>query len=69
MDFGMIALDYWTEVLRCPVCASTGVAHLSQKFGEMVVETVPQDFDAVSSQYGETFYCKACNRPASTSLK
>ena len=31
MDFVMTALDYWTEVLRCPVCASTGIARLSQK--------------------------------------
>ena len=63
----MTVSDHWTEVLRCPNCALTGVAVLSQPNGSdnVLVETLPAGFKAVTSKYGDTFYCVACGRPAS----
>ena len=39
----MTVSDHWTEVLRCPNCALTGVAVLSQPNGSdsVLVETLP----------------------------
>ena len=67
---GMGALEKWTELLRCPNCAVTGTADLAQE-GRGIVKTVrlPAGFKAVPSEYGDTFYCKACNLPARTTLK
>jgi hypothetical protein len=68
----MNALDKWTETLRCPNCALTGVALLSQPKGpsfEITVDHLPAGFEVVTSQYGDTFYCKACNRAARESVK
>jgi hypothetical protein len=64
----MAVLDQWTEILRCRNCALTGVASLSHK-EIMVIEMLPVGFKAVSSQYGDTFYCESCNRAAGTSLE
>ena len=63
----MTVSEHWTEVLRCPDCALTSVAVLSQPKGSdtVFVETLPSGFKAVTSKYGDTFYCEACNRPAS----
>jgi hypothetical protein len=63
----MTVSDHWTEILRCPNCALTGVAVLSQPNGgdSVLVETLPAGFKAVTSKYGDTFYCVACDRPAS----
>jgi hypothetical protein len=63
----MTVSDHWTEVLRCPNCALTGVAVLSQPDGSdsVLVETLPVGFKAVTSKYGDTFYCVACDCPAS----
>ena len=63
----MTVSDHWTEILRCPDCALTGVAILSQPKGSetVLIETLPAGFRAVSTKYGDTFYCEACNRPAS----
>jgi hypothetical protein len=63
-------LEKWTEVLRCPYCAVTGVADLVQR-GSGIVQTLrlPAGFKAVATEYGDTFYCKACNRLAKTTLK
>jgi len=64
--------DQWTEVLRFPDCGLAGVAVLSQaKAGgfAIVVENLPSGFKTVSSQYGDTFFCKSCNRAASASMK
>jgi hypothetical protein len=62
--------DHWTEVLRCPNCALTGVAVLSLPNGSDSVrlETLPAGFRAVTSKYGDTFYCVTCDRPASEVL-
>jgi hypothetical protein len=63
----MVALEHWTEVLRCPNCGLTGVANLSQPkqvAAAIVIDNMPEGFRAVSSQYGDTFFCVGCNRPA-----
>ena len=63
-------LDNWTEVLRCMHCAQTGVANLSQDAnGIIVIHSLPAGFRAVTSEYGDTFFCDACDRPATTRLK
>jgi hypothetical protein len=48
-----------------------GVASLSQSKdnGALVIDSLPAGFKVVSSQYGDTFYCKACNRLASARIK
>ncbi|WP_371422594.1 hypothetical protein [Tardiphaga sp.] len=62
--------DQWTEILRCRICALTGVASLSLNGNDAVyIKILPSGFKAVSSQYGDTFYCEGCNRTAGTSLK
>jgi hypothetical protein len=68
----MAALDHWTEVLRCPFCALTGVASLSQGATDdliIAVDGLPSGFKAVSSEYGDTFFCEVCDRAATTSIK
>jgi hypothetical protein len=67
-----MALDHWTEVLRCSFCALTGVASLSQGASDglaIVVDDLPSGFKAVSSEYGDTFFCAVCDRAATTTLK
>lgn len=67
---GMIVSDRWTEILRCSSCAVTGVASLSQEStGSILINELPAGFKAVSTEYGDTFFCEACSRPAGTSLK
>jgi hypothetical protein len=68
----MAPLDHWMEVLRCPFCALTGVASLSQWATDdiaIVVDDLPSGFKAVSSEHGETFFCTVCNRAATTVTK
>jgi hypothetical protein len=59
----------WTELLTCPNCGHSGSAYLSQPEGrayDMSVEAVPAGFKVVRSSYGETFFCRACDRRAVT---
>jgi hypothetical protein len=65
----MTVSDQWTEILRCRSCALTGVASLSQNGNDAIIKMLPAGFRAASSEYGDTFYCEGCNRPAGTSLK
>jgi hypothetical protein len=66
----MTVSDQWTEILRCPNCAVTGVASLSQNAdGALLINALPVGFIAVSSEYGDTFFCEACKRPAGTTIK
>jgi hypothetical protein len=68
----MAAFDHWTEVLRCPDCSLAGVATLSQGTTDNFatnIDVIPAGFRAVSSHYGDTFFCEACNRPATASTK
>jgi len=63
----MAAFERWTEILRCPNCGLTGVANLSQSKhvdAVIVIDTMSWGFKAVSSQYGDTYFCDDCNRPA-----
>jgi len=66
----MGTLEKWTEVLRCPHCALTGVADLVQRGGGTVQTLwLPAGFKIVTTEYGDTFFCKTCNRLARTTLK
>jgi hypothetical protein len=66
----MTISEHWTEVLSCPLCKLAGVCHLSQLgTGEVVVKSLPIGFKAVAWQYGDTFYCIACNHPARADTK
>jgi hypothetical protein len=67
----MAGLDRWKEVLRCPFCAVTGVASLSQGTEGLTiaVDDLPLGFKAVSSEYGDTFFCEVCKRAATTNIK
>jgi hypothetical protein len=63
----MTAFECWTEILRCPNCGLTGVAHLSHPKrvdAVIVIDTMSWGFKAVSSQYGDTYFCEGCDRPA-----
>jgi transcription elongation factor Elf1 len=67
--YAMRAETQWTELLTCPNCGQSGPVHLSQPEGrvyDMSVEAVPAGFKVVRMAYGETFFCKACNRQAVT---
>jgi hypothetical protein len=59
----MAVFEHWTEVLTCPNCGLTGVANLSQ-VAAIVIDAISEGFKAVSSEYGDTFLCEGCNRPA-----
>jgi hypothetical protein len=63
----MNAQTQWTEVLRCATCGLTGVACLAQPNNLapiIVINKMPAGFTAIASEYGDTFFCEACNRPA-----
>lgn len=65
----MRAETQWTELLTCPNCGQSGPVHLSQPEGRVYdfsVEAVPAGFKVVGTEYGETFFCKACDRHAVT---
>jgi hypothetical protein len=54
--------DEWSEELRCPNCGNTGVASLSQRDNDIpIVQSVPNGFKVVDSQYGPDFHCGTCN--------
>jgi len=58
--------DQWTEQLRCPLCRNAGMASLSQfEDAHMpTVNSVPDGFRAVQTEYGPDFHCESCNVPA-----
>jgi hypothetical protein len=65
----MKASDQWTELLTCPNCGMSGSARLSKpenRAYDFSVEAIPAGFKVVRLEFGETFYCKACNHPADT---
>jgi hypothetical protein len=64
--------EKWTEVLRCPYCALTGVASLSQRESDgspSNIKAMPVGFVRISTQYGETFYCVTCDRAAQSEVR
>jgi hypothetical protein len=64
----MTAGTRWTELLTCPNCEQSGPVHLSKgRVYDMSVEAVTTGFKVVRTEYGETFFCKACDRQALTS--
>jgi hypothetical protein len=54
--------DQWSEELRCTVCKNTGVVSLSQPDGTYVpvVNSLPDGFKVVKTDYGINFECGAC---------
>jgi hypothetical protein len=67
----IIAHDNWTELLKCSNCGMSGPAHLSRpekRAYNFNVVAVPAGFKVVRVEFGETFYCEACNQPADTQM-
>jgi hypothetical protein len=65
----MIVCDQWTELLACSNCGTSGPARFSRpenRAYDFSVEAVPAGFKVVRLEFGDTFYCEACNRPADT---
>jgi hypothetical protein len=65
----MQAGNKWTELLTCPACGQSGIVHLSQPEGRVYdfsVEAVPAAFKVVHTEFGETFFCSACDQHAIT---
>ena len=65
----MTAPNQWTELLTCSNCGMSGSARLSRpekRAYDFKVEAVPAGFKVVRVEFGEAFYCEACNRPADT---
>jgi hypothetical protein len=59
--------EHWIEKLMCHRCEKDGIAVLSteDKFSwEVQVESVPNGFRTVLSEYGVNFHCASCNTPA-----
>ena len=64
----IIAHDKWTELLTCSNCGMSGSARSrpEKRAYDFNVEAVPVGFKVVRVEFGEAFYCVACNRPADT---
>jgi hypothetical protein len=63
----MTASNQWTELLTCSNCRTSGLVRLSQSEKrpyDFSVEAIPAGFKVVRLEFGETFYCEACDRPA-----
>jgi hypothetical protein len=63
----MKAGDPWTESLACSNCGRSGSARLSQpkkRSFDFTVEAISAGFKIVRLEFGQVFYCEACNRPA-----
>jgi hypothetical protein len=59
---GLMA-DQWNEKLRCSKCRKTGIASLSQgeRDNTPTVESIPNGFKVVQTEYGPDFRCGACD--------
>jgi hypothetical protein len=55
-------IDQWDEKLRCQKCGRTGMASLFQDDGAHTptVQSVPDGFKVVQTEYGPDFHCGAC---------
>jgi hypothetical protein len=61
-----MAREHWIENLMCRRCEKDGVAVLSteDKLSWIVqVESVPEGFRVIQSEYGSSFYCSSCDGP------
>jgi hypothetical protein len=59
--------EHWIENLICRRCKKDGIAVLSTEdklSWDVQVESVPQGFRTVRSEYGVNFRCASCNSPA-----
>jgi hypothetical protein len=59
--------EHWIENLMCRRCKNDGIAVLSTEdklSWDVQVESVPEGFRTVRSEYGVNFRCASCNRPA-----
>jgi hypothetical protein len=67
----MTGFECGTEILRCPDCALVGVASLFQPHhrSDEGPDTIPVGFKRVTTQYGDTFFCVPCNRPARATIR
>jgi hypothetical protein len=63
----MACCEHWIETLRCPNCGLAGVARLSLS-EKIITVDVSDGFEAVFSQFGDTFFCRGCKRPATEIL-
>lgn len=62
-----MARENWIETLVCRRCKKDGIAVLSAENNlswEVRVESVPEGFRTVQSEYGVNFRCASCNSPA-----
>jgi hypothetical protein len=65
----MIARTQWIELLTCPNCGMSGSARLSQpgkRTYDFNVEAIPVGFKVVRLEFGDAFFCEACNLQAHT---
>lgn len=53
--------DEWNEKLRCPKCGKTGIASLSQGCDISIVQSVPDGFKVIQTEFGPNFRCATCN--------
>jgi hypothetical protein len=61
--------ERWSELLICSNCRMSGTAHLSQpekRTFDFSVEAIPAGFKVVQLEFGDTFFCELCNKPADT---
>jgi hypothetical protein len=61
-----MAREHWIENLMCRRCKKDGIAVLStdnKLSWEVQVESVPEGFRTVQSEYGVNFCCASCNSP------
>jgi hypothetical protein len=53
-----------------PECALAGVASLSQPEDAAEARvSIPDGFKRVTTEYGDTFFCVACDRPARATIR
>jgi len=58
-------VERWLEKLRCPNCAKTGTARVSQADGWTIhVDILPEGFYFIQSESGSNFYCSSCDSSA-----
>ena len=67
----MIVDDQWTELLACSNCGISGSARFSRpekRAYDFSVEAIPAGFKVVRLEFGDTFYCEACDQLAGTKM-
>jgi hypothetical protein len=65
----MIVSNRWSELVTCSNCGMSGSARLSlpvKRAYDFSVEAIPAGFKVVRLEFGDAFYCEACNQPVDT---